>query len=206
MKHQMLLKSFLILALLGAMHSASYASEVTGTLSSGGGNAPAPTQPGGEQNTGEPSSSTGSTGTPDDGEIAGSVSGGSSSNSGGNGSGGTSGEVLGENTMAATPSPAPLSSDSSTSRLSQTTTTNGNATSETNGSLEVMPADIRGQSVSYEMVPVPPTASILGAFSEFSAASWFWIIALSLLLISVIAYIYNHESERPLARTTTLRY
>ena len=206
MKHQMLIKSFLLLAMFGAIHSAALASEVIGNLSSGGGGSPTTTTQtgGGNQNTGEPSPSSGSTGTPNDGSIAGSVSGGSSSNTSGSGSGGSSGgQVLGEQTMAL-PARATQPSDSSASRLSQTTSREDQR--ETGVSEDsAIPALNEDPSIAYATVPVPEAAaSAFGAFSQFSTASWFWIIALSLLLVIVIAYIYNHE--KAMARTGRLKY
>ena len=176
-----LLKSFLLFALLCMFSSSAYASEVIGPLSSSGATAPE------EQSSGS-------------GTISGSVGGSSSSGSGSSGStssGGTSGggTVLGASTVAAgSPSSNSLSSD-------------GMALQTSNKGLAVDYGTEAGASTP-EATPTVTTpfdyssaqVAAVGGISNFSAADWFWIILLILLLVGTIIYIYNRNREDNVAR------
>ena len=190
MKHQVLLKVFLPLLVIAAFTSPAFASEVIGTLSSdGNGNTQTTTTGGHSSSSGSQSAS------PNNGNLAGSVAGGTNTTSGGSGNGGNqNGQVLGENTMATYPA-----------RSATTTTKGGTSTvpppiAQTENREGVSPDtdinDILPQAETGDIMyytPVPQTASVFGAFSQFSPASLFSITALSLILIATLTYIYLRD-------------
>lgn len=162
------------------------ASEVTGNLSSSGNNN------GSEQNTGGHSTNPEASGTPDNGSIAGNVTGGTSNTSGGNGNEVSNGEVLGENTkpMAAEITPSKtLSSDGSLLEPPQL------AESTDYGTGVSQIPQTRDETILYESSS-PQVATVFGAGSLFSTMNWFWIIALTLLLVAVISHIYNNDKSQ----------
>lgn len=191
MKH-LLLKSLLLLALMWAPITPSFASEVIGNLSSSGGSGGT-----GQQNTGVPQPQTEPTSTPNNGNLSGNVSEdvGSSSQ---NGDGVKSeGEVLGEQTIAASSSPTPLPQGNS-----QETQKTPERIPESEGFTTAQaPEENR---VSYENLPVPQTREVSPAFSQLSATNWFYILSLLALLGIVTAYIYKHDKE--LAKSTHINF
>jgi hypothetical protein len=199
MKHQILLKSFLLLALIFAFSSLASASEVFGTLSSDGLTNVQSTTSGGSSG-GSTIISSGA------GSISGTVSGGASSSntSGSNSSSvivsGTSGGIgiartvqtaLGASAPAVLPSTTFFSADGTAFGTSSNNLALGGGT----GANPIT-------ALSHTIPPSSLTASALGAFGNLSLSNWFWIIFLLLLLLVVLGYIYSHNNpnKKKLAR------
>jgi hypothetical protein len=199
MKQKILLNSFMFLMFLAMLSSATLASasEVTGNLSSSGNNNQSTET---TTDTGAHSSNGGGGGTtPDNGSLAGSV-GSTSSNSttspeSRSGTNNNAGNVLGESTVKNTSAPAKTSPKSLSSAKSANAAT----------VYEAKFITLIDDPIAYEANGKgAQVASAFGAFSEFSAANWFWIIVLSLILLAVIAYIYNDDKKQ--AQSTRLNY
>lgn len=211
MKHQkLLLKSFVLLALLLVCTATTkaLASEVIGNLSSDGNNAGSTNT----QTTGGHSSNQGASGTPDNGSIAGSVSG-TSTASGGNGSGGNNNDgnvnknILGASTANTnTAAPAESSPNTLSPVSSKTAPKKAQAVNSGTGVSEDKFVPLFDDtSAPYEAYGGPAQAvTAFGAFGQFTAGNWFWIIALALLLVAVITYIYNEDKKQ--AQSTRLHY
>jgi cobalamin biosynthesis Mg chelatase CobN len=191
MKHQILLKSFLLLMFILASSSLVYASEVTGPLSSDKITNTQNTNGGGTGSSTVTSSSGGGeiiSGTVNGGSssLSSTVTGSTSSTSGGE-TIGTIGTVLGASTLA-TNSPATdlISPDGMALGASSNNLALGNGVNAIPSTAQtITPTEVSNQA-----------ATVLGALGNFSFSNWFWIIFLLLLLVVTIIYIYRPRKKK----------
>jgi hypothetical protein len=177
MKNQIILKSFLMLALIFAFSSLAHASEVTGTLASANGSS-------------STVSSSSSSGTISGQTISGTVSGSTSSST--SGGGGSVGPVLGASTIATNyPVISAFSDDGMAFNPGVRSVSTG---SETSTLAQTTPPGVAPRTSVFD--PSTQTATAIGAFSGFNAGTWFWIILLLLLLAVVIISSYNRSQYK----------
>jgi hypothetical protein len=193
MKHQTLLKSFLLLTLIIAFSSVAYASEVIGNISSAGiiNAQNTTTSLGGSTTSGGISSSGGISGTVSGGIPPSSTIGGITSSGGGS---------VKETTISSNPT---LAANSSSDGFFSP---DGMAFGPSSNNLALGGGtDVTSPIATSSITPTQlsnETATALGAFSNFSFTSWFWIIFLLLLLVVAIVYIYSRQplNKRKLAK------
>ncbi|MFA6520416.1 MAG: hypothetical protein WCT44_02285 [Candidatus Paceibacterota bacterium] len=181
MKHNILLKSFLVLTLIFTLSSHAYASEVTGTLSS--------------SNTGNENSTSGS--------MSGTVSSPPSESGGGDGSSSSSGSRRSTGTVLG------ASTEPTNATTTNYFSNDGTAFVPSSRSLAISPGtdeatddsamitnneDVLGAETAEAASPTQVAAAGVG-LGNLSGMAWFWIILLILLLLAVIIYVYTRQGK-----------
>jgi len=176
MKYKLVLKSFLLFALIFTFSSGVYASEVTGNLSSTGVN--------NENST-------------IDGSISGTVT---SPQSNDNGGGGRSSSGNNRNGLVLGASTTEIASSNNNSVSTDGMALNPPSNGTVYGSETTSDVSTDQMAQAYVATPadnpLTPVTFTSTENSGLSTSSWIWIILIILLLIIIINYIYNGSKNR----------